>query len=160
MEYIYIGRIITTHGLKGEIKIRSNFQYKDKVFKKDFKFYIGKEKEEHIVLSYRPHKDYDMVILSNIDDIDKAIKYKQELVFINKDDLKLNNEYLNEDLIGLKAIYKSKEIGIVKSVTNEGNNNVVIRLDNNKIIPKDDNFIDNIDFNKKEIIFKNLEGLL
>ncbi len=160
MEYIYIGRIITTHGLKGEIKIRSNFQYKDKVFKKDFKFYIGKEKEEHIVLSYRPHKDYDMVILSNIDDIDKAIKYKQELVFINKDDLKLNNEYLNEDLIGLKAIYKSKEIGIVKSITNEGNNNIVIRLDNNKIIPKDDNFIDNIDFNKKEIIFKNLEGLL
>lgn len=160
MEYIYIGRIITTHGLKGEIKIRSNFQYKEKVFKKDFKFYIGKEKEEHIVLSYRPHKDYDMVILSNIDDIDKAIKYKQELVFINKDDLKLNNEYLNEDLIGLKAIYKSKEIGIVKSITNEGNNNIVIRLDNNKIIPKDDNFIDNIDFNKKEIIFKNLEGLL
>ena len=32
MEYVYVGRIITTHGIKGEIKIRSNFKYKDKVY--------------------------------------------------------------------------------------------------------------------------------
>ena len=32
MDYIYIGEIVNTHGLKGEIRIKSNFPYKDKVF--------------------------------------------------------------------------------------------------------------------------------
>ena len=33
MEKIYIGKITSTHGIKGELKIKSNFEFKDKVFK-------------------------------------------------------------------------------------------------------------------------------
>ena len=47
MEYIYVGRIITTHGLNGEMKIRSNFKYKDQAFKVGNKIYIGLTREEH-----------------------------------------------------------------------------------------------------------------
>ena len=45
MKFINIGKIVNTHGIKGELRILSDFKYKDKVFKKDFKFYIGKDKE-------------------------------------------------------------------------------------------------------------------
>lgn len=160
MEYIYIGRIITTHGLKGEMKLRSNFKFKEQVFKKGFKIYIGKDKELHEITSYRKHQEYDMIIVTDISDIDKAISYKQQLVYINKEDLDLENEYLDEDLIGLNAIYNNENIGIIESITDEGNNNIIIRLNNGKCIPRNSNFIDNVDLNKKEIIFKNLEGLL
>ena len=44
MEYIYVGQINGTHGLKGELKLKSNFKYKDKILKENFNFYIGKEK--------------------------------------------------------------------------------------------------------------------
>ena len=98
MEYVYVGRIITTHGIKGEIKIRSNFKYKDKVFVVGNTLYIGKNYEERKILSYRVHKDYDMVMLDGLDDIDKVIHYKNLLVFVSKDQLKLsNNQYVNEE---------------------------------------------------------------
>ena len=41
MKYIYIGKIVNTHGLKGEIRILSDFKYKDLIFKDNFKIYIG-----------------------------------------------------------------------------------------------------------------------
>lgn len=161
MEYIYIGRIITTHGLNGEMKLRSNFKYKEQVFIVGKKLYIGKNKEQHDILSYRKHQDYDMVILDNISDIDMAIKYKQELVYVLKDDIILDNlDYFDDDLIGLTAIFDNKKIGVVKSVTDEGNNNIVIFLDTNIYIPKNNHFILKVDLENKEIHFKDVEGLL
>ena len=29
MEYVYVGKLVNTHGLKGEVKLLSNFDYKD-----------------------------------------------------------------------------------------------------------------------------------
>ena len=37
MEYIYIGKIVNTHGIKGEVRIISDFKYKNEVFKIDNK---------------------------------------------------------------------------------------------------------------------------
>ena len=34
MEYIYIGDIVNTHGIKGEVRILSDFKFKSDVFKK------------------------------------------------------------------------------------------------------------------------------
>ena len=33
MEKVYLGTITTTHGIKGELRIKSNFPYKEKAFK-------------------------------------------------------------------------------------------------------------------------------
>lgn len=160
-DYIYIGRIITTHGLKGEIKIRSNFKYKDQIFKIGNYLYLGKTKEKHEVLSYRKHQDYDMVILSDINDIDIAISYKQELVYVLKKELVLDDDdYLNEDLIGLTCYYENNNIGTIKHIEDQGNGNYVIELNTHKFIPKNNNFILKVDLAKKEIHFKNIGGLL
>ena len=41
MKYVYLGKIANTHGIKGELRILSNFKYKSRVFNKGFKVYIG-----------------------------------------------------------------------------------------------------------------------
>ena len=33
MEKVYIGKIVNTHGIKGELRILSDFEFKDKAFK-------------------------------------------------------------------------------------------------------------------------------
>ena len=48
MKYIIIGKIVNTHGIKGELRILSDFKYKDKIFKKGFPLYIGHTKEKEI----------------------------------------------------------------------------------------------------------------
>ena len=52
MNYLYIGKLVNTHGIKGEVRILSNFRHKDKVFVKGFKFYVGKDKKEYVVETY------------------------------------------------------------------------------------------------------------
>ena len=49
MKYIIIGKIVNTHGIKGELRILSDFKYKDKIFKKGFPLYIGHTKEKEII---------------------------------------------------------------------------------------------------------------
>ena len=41
MDYILIGKLVNTHGIKGEVKILSDFEKKELVFKKDFSLYLG-----------------------------------------------------------------------------------------------------------------------
>ena len=57
---IYVGRLVNTHGIKGEVKILSDFKYKDVIFKKGSTFYINDD--EYVIKSYRKHKNFDMVI--------------------------------------------------------------------------------------------------
>ena len=75
MEYIYVGKFLGTHGLKGEIKFKSDFNYLDRVLKKDFSLYIGDNRKLEKILSFRPHKDYYLVLLDNINDIDLVSVY-------------------------------------------------------------------------------------
>ena len=117
MKYLYLGKIVNTHGIKGELRILSNFKYKDRIFKNGFKIYIGKEKREEEIVTYRPHKGFDMVTLKGYNNINDVLKYKSLNVFINKEDLILNdNEYLDEDLISLSVMCDNKCIGKVHKI--------------------------------------------
>ena len=75
MKYLYIGKIVNTHGIKGEVRILSDFEYKDLVFKVNNKLYLGDQKEEIIINSYRHHKNYEMITFNNITNINDVLKY-------------------------------------------------------------------------------------
>ena len=92
MKFINIGKIVNTHGIKGELRILSHFKYKNKIFSPGFKLYIGKDKYEEIINSYRVHKQFDMVTFKGYNDINEVLKYKGLYVFINSDDFKLHIE--------------------------------------------------------------------
>ena len=82
MDYIYIGKIVNTHGIKGELRIISNNEMKDKIFVKGRNFYIGKSKVKEEVNSYRVHKNFDMVTFLGYDNINQVLKYLKQNVTI------------------------------------------------------------------------------
>lgn len=125
MNFIYIGKIVNTHGIKGELRILSDFKYKDKVFKKDFKFYVGKEKEEYIVNTYRFHKIFDMVTFNGYNNINDVLNLKGKNVYINNDDLDLDGEIYIDNLIGYKVVVGDKDIGVVTDVMHMKANDVL-----------------------------------
>lgn len=160
MNYLYIGKLVNTHGIKGEVRLLSKFRYKDKVFVKGFKVYIGKDKEEFEIEKYRVHKNFDMLVFKDNYDINIVEYLKGSLVYINKDDLHLDdNTFLSIDLIGFNVIIDNKNIGIIKEVLDTPANEVLV-LDNNVMIPYVKEFIDNINTNKKTITIKNIKGLI
>ena len=44
MKFINVGKIVNTHGLKGELRILSDFRHKDKIFVKETEFNEIKKK--------------------------------------------------------------------------------------------------------------------
>ena len=86
---VYIGKIVNTPGIKGEVRIISDFKYKNLVFKPEFNIYVGKKREKLTIATYRTHKNYDMVMVEGINDINQALLYKGESVYINREDLKM-----------------------------------------------------------------------
>lgn len=162
MKEVFIGQIVNTHGLKGELRIVSNFKYKDSVFKQGFKIYVGKRKEECIITSYRHHKIYDMVMLEGIDSIDDAIAYKGDSVYINRDDLQIDG-YLVEDIIGFEVFDENKMIGTVSTIVNNGAHDILV-VENEQgskyMIPMVEEYIKKVDLEEKKISIEVIEGLL
>lgn len=160
--YIYIGKIINTFGIKGELKIQSEFEYKDRVFKNGFEIYIGEEKIKEVINTYRVHKNYDMLLFNNYTNINEVLKYKGQQAYVNKEDIELaDNNYLNEDLIGLEAIVDNKVIGIVHNIEKNAQELIVIKNnDKEYLIPNNDNFIKEINIKDKKIYINNIKGLL
>ena len=160
MEYIYIGKFLGTHGLKGEIKFKSNFEYLTRVLKEDFPLYIGDNKKCEHIISFRPHKDYYLITLKDYNDIDLVSVYVNKEVYVSKDDLNLNtNEYVMEDFIDKKVFFGDVCLGVITSIEDYGSSNYVMKIlgDSELLVPYNDNFIDRVSDN---IYLKNVEGFI
>lgn len=159
MELIKIGKIVNTHGIKGELRLLSKFPYKDKVFINNMNIYIDK-KDIEVINTYRKHKNFDMITLKGYSNINEVLKYKGKNVYVNKEDIILNDkEYLDEEIIGMTAIYKDNVKGTVTDIERY-DKITLLKIDNNDryyLIPYNYNLINKIDDNK--IYIKNIDGL-
>lgn len=159
MEYVCIGKLVNTHGIKGEVKLLSNFEYKDKAFVVGMNFYIGEDKEKVTVNSYRHHKVFDMVTFKEYNYINDVLKFKGKLVYVLRTDLALdNNSILDRDYIGMNAYYEGVLIGKVNDIID--NNGYKLMLIGTKFVPFNKEFISSVSVTKNELILKNVEGLL
>lgn len=161
MDLIMIGKIVNTHGIKGELRLLSDFPYKDKVFVKGMTIYIDKVNKEFIN-TYRRHKNFDMITLNGYSNINEVLKYKGKIVYVKEEDIVLEkDEYLDEELIGLNVIYGNKEMGTIKNIQRYDKMALFeIKGDQkNYLIPYNDNLIDKIEINTKKIYIKDIKGL-
>lgn len=154
---LYIGKVVNTHGIKGEVRIISDFKYKKEVFQKGNHLYIDDDKLT--INTYRVHKNYDMVTFDNINDINDVLKYKGENVYIDR------NEYvfdglLIEDIIGANVYDEGKLVGVLSAVRKNVNQELLVVKNGDKeyLIPNVKDFVKNI--TKERIEISTIEGLL
>ncbi|MBP3634946.1 MAG: 16S rRNA processing protein RimM [Bacilli bacterium] len=160
MKFIKIGKIVNTHGIKGELRILSDFRHKDKVFVKNMKVYVGKKKQEFIINSYRFHKIFDMVTFNGFNNINDVEYLKGDFVYINEDDLNLDGgEIYSEKLIGFKAVIGKTQVGTVTEILDTPANEV-IRVNENILIPYVKEFINKIDMENNTIYINDIGGLV
>lgn len=160
MTLIKIGKIVNTHGIKGELRLLSKFPYKDKVFINNMKIYIDK-KDIEVINTYRKHKNFDMITLVGYNNINDVLKYKGLNVYVNKDDIMLdNNKYLDEDIIGSNVIYKGISVGEIKDIERYDKYSLLVILGKKEyLIPYNDNLVDKIDISNKKVYIKDIDGL-
>lgn len=155
IKYIFIGRIVNTHALKGEVRIISDFEFKDKIFKENTFLYIGENKDKEVIETYRKHKQFDMVKFKGIDNINDVLKYKGSKVYINKYDLKLkDDEVLISELLNMAVYNDNKLVGKITEYRSDNGNNM-LRV-NDKLVPYNKDFITKIDKENKCIYFHDI----
>ena len=161
--FVYVGKIVNTHGIKGEVRILSNFEFKDKVFVPNMKIYVGRKKEEEIIETYRHHKNFEMITMKGYSNINEVLKYKGLYVYVKKNDLNLlEDEYFDSDLINLNVIVDNNMVGTVKDIRTTGKNNKILEVDTNSkivLIPYQKEFIKKINITNKEIVLKPIKGM-
>ena len=116
LEFITVGQIVNTHGIRGEIKILPQGIEAD-LLRSCKTLYIGGE--AHKVAASRVHKGCLLTKLTGIDDMDTALTFKNKTVTIRRKDIKLpKGVYFDQELIGLTAqdAATGEELGCVEEV--------------------------------------------
>lgn len=152
---LYIGDLVNTHGIKGEVKVISNFKYKEEVFKKDNIIYINDKK--YIINTHRKHQKYDLLTLTGYENINDVINLKGNKIYINREDYTFSG-ILNEDLYGKKVYDKEKYIGNLKEIINNKKQELLVIEKENKtyLVPYVDEFVKEINEDIKLDLIKGL----
>ena len=161
MNWIYIGEIVNTHGIKGEVRLISDFDYKKQAFKPGQKIYVGKRKEELTIQSYRTHKNYDMFTFKGINDINDVIMYKGDSAYIDRNSIQIDG-YFNEDIIGLDVYDNETKLGQVEQIMRSKAHDILVIKGNKKkqMVPYIKEYIKEIDLKNHRIHIYVIEGLL
>lgn len=151
MEKVFVGKIVNTHGIKGELRIKSDFEKKELVFVVGKSLIIRNQVFE--IKTYRVHKDYDMVTFVGFDNINQVLIFKGEKVYVDRSQLALQNEdYLLADLISMQVFLEKESLGVVKDYTNGLNPLLVVEKENKTYyIPLKGNFIKKVNVKENTI---------
>ena len=164
VEFIEIGKIVNTFGIRGELKVDYSTDFIDERFKKDTTVYIGEDKIPFVMKNHRIHKGFLLISFKDNEDINLVEKYKNMYIYKSKDDVKplKDGEYYFSDLRDLDVYVEDKIVGKVLRVE-EGirNNNLRILVgDVEKLVPYLPVFVRNVDLKNHKIVINNIEGLL
>lgn len=166
-EYLEIGQVVNTNGLKGFLKIKpltddiTRFEDLETV-------YIQKAKEliEFKIQEVKYVKNMILLKLEGINDISEAEKYKNFYIKINrKDAVKLEkNSYFIVDIIGCEVFTDENEfLGKVVDVFQTGSNDVyTVKTKENKeiLLPAISDVVKIIDIENKKIVIHLMDGLI
>lgn len=166
-DYIRVGVITSTHGIKGEVKVYpttddiNRFEYLDRVY-----LDLGKEYKPLRIELVRYYKQLIILKFKDINDINDIEKYKGKDLLIPKDEaIKLNeDEYFIFDLIDSEVYSEDgTKLGIVTEVlTSSANDVYVVKTSDNRelLLPAIKECILDVDTANKKIIVHLMDGLL
>ena len=161
-EYLEAGKIVTTHGVRGEVKIMPYTDTPELLCEFD-RLFIGKDKAEIYIDRARVAKNMVIAKIEGIDTVEAAEKYRNKVLFMHRDDLELDEDtYFIQDLIDMEV--KDADSGFVygkiTDVLQNGANDVyVIKGDREYLVPAIPDVVISTDIDSNIMLIRPLEGL-
>lgn len=165
MEFLEVGKIINTHGLRGDVKVTAWTDLPED-FEDIEKVYIKRHGENEVltVSKVKYQKNNLIVKFKEINDINDAEKYKGQILFADRDDLweLEDGVYYIADLIGLDVYDENGKIGVIADVFNTGANDIYdVKREGKKnlLLPVIDDVVKEIDLESGKVTVHVMEGL-
>ena len=162
MKYLEVGKIVTTHGIRGEVKIQVITDNLSR-FEKGSILYVGEAKEQIIVDNYRVQKNMVLLSFNGITNINDVLKYVNQMLYVDIDEVRDEDEIYYDDLIDCIVLVDEQVIGVVTDVIEVPQGEILqIKKQNGKnvLVPFVDEFIVNVDIENKKIVIDPIEGLI
>ena len=165
-KYLEIGKIVSTHGINGEVRVQPWCD--DGKFLLKFKtlYYDAEGKKSVKVISGRVHGNVVLLKLDGVTSINTASLLRERVLYMCRDDVKIKDgSYFIQDLIGCKvydADNESRCYGTLTDVTKTGANDVWHITDDNKkevLIPAIPDVVIQVDIQKETVVIRPLGGL-
>lgn len=154
MKLVFVGYITGPFGIKGEVKIVSETNHRNEIFKINNNLYI--ENTAYKIVSTKKNNKYEIIGFENIDSIEKADLILRRPVYVNKGDLNIDS-YLIGEIPDMDVYEKKVFLGKVGEVLY--NKNCTYIKVSKFIIPLIDNFVEKIDTDNNIIRVKNIGEL-
>ncbi len=166
-EYLEIGQIVNTNGLKGNLKVKpltddiTRFELLKNVY-----IQVGKKLIEFKIQDVKYIKNMVLLKLEGINDINEAEKYKNFYIKIKREDaVELEKDsYFIVDIIGSEVYTEENELlGKVTDVFSTGSNDVYTvknSVGKEILLPAIQDVIKNVDTKNKKIVVHLMEGLI
>lgn len=168
MNYYQVGKIINTHGIRGEVRVLSTSDFTDERFMPGNALYLfdkGELVKEVIVKTHRKHKQFDLLSFEKLEDINLIEGFKGFDIKISEDqqqDLEEGSYYYHQ-IIGLDAVtLDGEKIGKISEILAPGANDVwVVKRKGKKelLLPVIDDVIKKVDLEQGLVVVDLLEGL-
>ncbi|AOZ94197.1 ribosome maturation factor RimM [Paenibacillus crassostreae] len=171
-QLLTVGKLVNTHGIKGEIKVLPITDFPEERFAKGKRLLLipegGKPSFWITIDSARYHKNMYILKLEGYSNINEVEKYKGSMLKVSKDDLieLPENEYYYHDIIGCSVITdenEDKPLGVITEIISPGANDVwVVKPTSGAdiLIPVIDDVVLDVDVNNKKVKIHLMEGLL
>nr|WP_249315269.1 ribosome maturation factor RimM [Bacillus sp. FJAT-49711] len=170
MNWFNVGKIVNTHGIKGEVRVISKTDFPEERYSPGSLLYLflprSKDPIKLIVKSHRTHKNFDLLTFENYSNISDVEIWKEGILKVSEEQLNdlSEGEYYFHEIIGCTVVtVDDEEIGIVKEILTPGANDVwVVKRKDDKefLIPYIEDVVINISKEDKRIIINPIEGLL
>ncbi|KPN93096.1 ribosome maturation factor RimM [Lysinibacillus sp. ZYM-1] len=171
MEWFNVGRIVNTHGIRGEVRILSTTDFEEERFMVGNKLAAFKKDDKKptwvTIQSVRRHKNFILLTFEDMNNINLVEPFKEGLLKVTKDqmtdDLLEENEFFFHEIIGCTVVSEEGEtIGIVNDILQTGANDVWVVKGSKKehYIPYIEDIVKDIDVDEKKIVIYVMEGLL
>lgn len=166
MDLLEVGKIVNTHGLRGEVKVVPWTDYPE-VFEDIETVYIKKKSDfERLDIAGIKYQKNNLIIrFAQLKDINEAEKYKNRVLYAERTSLGELPEgvYYIADLIGLDVVKEDGEkVGVISDVFNTGSNDIYeVKREGQKnlLLPVIDDVVLNIDVENKKVTVRMMEGL-
>ena len=156
LQFVEAGEIVTTHGVKGEVKVLPWVDGPDVLCEFDRCRIDGKE---YKIESCRIQKTCNLVKLSGIDTMEAAQAMRGKTMELYREDID-DEVIFAAELIGMAVFCDGKEIGKIRDVLDyPGNSVYVVKGEYEYMIPAVSAFILSTDMEKNEMQVRIIEGM-
>lgn len=161
-EYLEAGKIVTTHGIRGEVKIMPYTDTPELLCEFD-RLFIGKNHTEITIEKSRVFKNTVIAKIEGVNTPEDAEKLRNKILFMHRDDLELDEDtYFIQDLIGMEVRDSETDFvyGKIIDVMQTGANDVyVIQGEREYLVPAIPDVVVSTDIDNEIMLIKALDGL-